>query len=85
MKITTAAGTQYAAGSRRRRYGDTISPKLTSAVAIGDAVAFVPTSYLPGYTSGSTVWVAAKSVVIDPAGNTIDTSNNNNIKSGIGQ
>ena len=37
------------------------------------------------FTTGNNVWVNARSVIIDPAANTISTSNNINIRSGIAQ
>ncbi|MBC7542743.1 MAG: Ig-like domain-containing protein [Candidatus Sericytochromatia bacterium] len=38
-----------------------------------------------GFAPGSNVWVNTKSIVTDPAGNTVNTANNVNIRSGIAQ
>ena len=62
----------------------TFTPATTSAMANGVAVTWQAPRMGAGsgYTTGNTVWVTAKSTIIDPAGN---TSNNVNVRSGFAQ
>jgi hypothetical protein len=65
----------------------TFTPALTAASAATPAITFVSAKQGvgSGYGTGNNVWVAASNNIIDPAANTINTSNNINIRSGISQ